>query len=182
MHQLAGETGCHVEAASHVAILSVLVDLAVGAGAGGGQRHALADLDQRRIALVRLMRRQHVVVGRHHRQVGRARGHHPQRPRGQRVAVYDVDGYYVGPGIAELLAAEGARVVVNDVGAALDGSGKEMSAKKTPDQSRSDGRKMKNSVLMGGRALLGRKPRIWGAADSRLYGNAKTTGRRIFGG
>ena len=30
-----------------------------------------------------------------------------ERPRGQRVAVYDVDGYYVGPGIAELLAAEG---------------------------------------------------------------------------
>lgn len=29
------------------------------------------------------------------------------RPAGQRVAVYDVDGYYVGPGIAELLAAEG---------------------------------------------------------------------------
>jgi dimethylamine/trimethylamine dehydrogenase len=29
------------------------------------------------------------------------------RPRGQRVAVYDVDGYYVGPGIAELLAVEG---------------------------------------------------------------------------
>ena len=29
------------------------------------------------------------------------------RPTGQRVAVYDVDGYYVGPGIAELLAAEG---------------------------------------------------------------------------
>ena len=29
------------------------------------------------------------------------------RPVGQRVAVYDVDGYYVGPGIAELLAAEG---------------------------------------------------------------------------
>ena len=30
-----------------------------------------------------------------------------ERPRGQRVAVYDADGYYVGPGIAELLAAEG---------------------------------------------------------------------------
>jgi dimethylamine/trimethylamine dehydrogenase len=30
-----------------------------------------------------------------------------ERPAGQRVAVYDVDGYYVGPGIAELLAAEG---------------------------------------------------------------------------
>ena len=30
-----------------------------------------------------------------------------ERPTGQRVAVYDVDGYYVGPGIAELLAAEG---------------------------------------------------------------------------
>jgi dimethylamine/trimethylamine dehydrogenase len=29
-----------------------------------------------------------------------------ERPRGQRVVVYDVDGYYVGPGIAELLAAE----------------------------------------------------------------------------
>jgi len=29
------------------------------------------------------------------------------RPMGQRVAVYDCDGYYVGPGIAELLAAEG---------------------------------------------------------------------------
>jgi dimethylamine/trimethylamine dehydrogenase len=30
-----------------------------------------------------------------------------ERPRGQRVAVYDCDGYYVAPGIAELLAAEG---------------------------------------------------------------------------
>lgn len=30
-----------------------------------------------------------------------------ERPRGQRVAVYDCDGYFVGPGIAELLAAEG---------------------------------------------------------------------------
>jgi dimethylamine/trimethylamine dehydrogenase len=30
-----------------------------------------------------------------------------ERPAGQRVAVYDADGYYVGPGIAELLAAEG---------------------------------------------------------------------------
>ncbi len=30
-----------------------------------------------------------------------------ERPRGQRVAVYDCDGYYVGPGIAELLANEG---------------------------------------------------------------------------
>lgn len=30
-----------------------------------------------------------------------------ERPGGQRVAVYDVDGYYVGSGIAELLANEG---------------------------------------------------------------------------
>jgi dimethylamine/trimethylamine dehydrogenase len=30
-----------------------------------------------------------------------------ERPAGQRVAVFDCDGYYVGPGIAELLAAEG---------------------------------------------------------------------------
>jgi dimethylamine/trimethylamine dehydrogenase len=39
-----------------------------------------------------------------------------ERPRGQRVAVYDADGYYVGPGIAELLAAEGYEVhlVVTD--------------------------------------------------------------------
>lgn len=29
------------------------------------------------------------------------------RPRGQRVAVYDCDGYFTGPGIAELLANEG---------------------------------------------------------------------------
>ncbi|HAN70842.1 MAG TPA: NADH:flavin oxidoreductase, partial [Actinobacteria bacterium] len=33
-----------------------------------------------------------------------------ERPRGQRVAVYDCDGYYVGPGIAELLANEGYEV------------------------------------------------------------------------
>jgi len=33
-----------------------------------------------------------------------------ERPRGQRVAVYDCDGYFVGPGIAELLAAEGYEV------------------------------------------------------------------------
>ncbi|MBI1350474.1 MAG: NAD(P)-binding protein [Actinomycetales bacterium] len=32
------------------------------------------------------------------------------RPGGQRVAVYDCDGYYVAPGIAELLAAEGYEV------------------------------------------------------------------------
>ena len=32
------------------------------------------------------------------------------RPRGQRVAVYDCDGYYVAPGIAELLANEGYEV------------------------------------------------------------------------
>ena len=39
------------------------------------------------------------------------------RPHGQRVAVYDCDGYYVGPGIAELLAAEGYEVhlVATDV-------------------------------------------------------------------
>jgi len=30
-----------------------------------------------------------------------------ERPQGQRVVVFDADGYYVGPGIAELLAAEG---------------------------------------------------------------------------
>ena len=30
-----------------------------------------------------------------------------ERPSGQRVAVYDCDGYYVAPGIAELLAGEG---------------------------------------------------------------------------
>src|SRR5690606_21035896 len=35
----------------HVAILSVPVNLAVRAGTGGGQRYALADLDQRRVAL-----------------------------------------------------------------------------------------------------------------------------------
>lgn len=33
-----------------------------------------------------------------------------ERPAGQRVAVYDVDGYYVGSGIAELLANEGYEV------------------------------------------------------------------------
>lgn len=33
-----------------------------------------------------------------------------ERPAGQRVAVYDVDGYYVGSGIAELLANEGYTV------------------------------------------------------------------------
>jgi dimethylamine/trimethylamine dehydrogenase len=38
------------------------------------------------------------------------------RPAGQRVAVYDCDGYYVGPGIAELLAAEGydVHLIVTD--------------------------------------------------------------------
>src|SRR5690606_34627157 len=51
MHQLAAEARRHVEAASHVAILSVSVNLAVRAGTGGGQRYALADLDQRRVAL-----------------------------------------------------------------------------------------------------------------------------------
>jgi dimethylamine/trimethylamine dehydrogenase len=35
-----------------------------------------------------------------------------QRPPGRRVIVYDTDGYYVGPGIAELLAADGHEVSV----------------------------------------------------------------------
>src|SRR5690606_12253038 len=51
VHQFAGQGGGHVEAAGDVAVLSVLMDLAVGAGAGGGQWHALANLDQRRVAL-----------------------------------------------------------------------------------------------------------------------------------
>ena len=35
-----------------------------------------------------------------------------QRPPGPRVVVYDADGYYVGPGVAELLAADGHEVTV----------------------------------------------------------------------
>jgi dimethylamine/trimethylamine dehydrogenase len=35
-----------------------------------------------------------------------------KRPPGQRVVVYDTDGYYVGPGVAELLAREGFEVTV----------------------------------------------------------------------
>jgi dimethylamine/trimethylamine dehydrogenase len=35
-----------------------------------------------------------------------------KRPPGQRVVVYDTDGYYVAPGMAELLAAEGFEVTV----------------------------------------------------------------------
>jgi dimethylamine/trimethylamine dehydrogenase len=35
-----------------------------------------------------------------------------KRPPGQRVVVYDTDGYYVAPGVAELLAAEGFEVTV----------------------------------------------------------------------
>jgi dimethylamine/trimethylamine dehydrogenase len=35
-----------------------------------------------------------------------------QRPPGPRVVVYDTDGYYVAPGVAELLAAEGLEVTV----------------------------------------------------------------------
>jgi dimethylamine/trimethylamine dehydrogenase len=35
-----------------------------------------------------------------------------QRPPGPRVVVYDTDGYYVAPGVAELLAAEGFEVSV----------------------------------------------------------------------
>jgi dimethylamine/trimethylamine dehydrogenase len=35
-----------------------------------------------------------------------------KRPPGPRVVVYDTDGYYVGPGVAELLAAEGFEVTV----------------------------------------------------------------------
>jgi dimethylamine/trimethylamine dehydrogenase len=35
-----------------------------------------------------------------------------KRPPGRRVVVYDTDGYYVAPGIAELLAAEGFAVTV----------------------------------------------------------------------
>jgi dimethylamine/trimethylamine dehydrogenase len=35
-----------------------------------------------------------------------------KRPPGRRVVVYDTDGYYVAPGIAELLAADGYEVTV----------------------------------------------------------------------
>ncbi len=35
-----------------------------------------------------------------------------KRPPGRRVVVYDADGYYVGPGVAELLAADGHEVSV----------------------------------------------------------------------
>ena len=35
-----------------------------------------------------------------------------QRPPGRRVVVYDTDGYYVAPGVAELLAADGYEVTV----------------------------------------------------------------------
>jgi len=35
-----------------------------------------------------------------------------RRPAGPRVVIYDTDGYYVGPGLAELLAAEGFEVTV----------------------------------------------------------------------
>jgi dimethylamine/trimethylamine dehydrogenase len=35
-----------------------------------------------------------------------------KRPPGRRVVVYDTDGYYVGPGVAELLAREGFEVTV----------------------------------------------------------------------
>src|SRR5690606_10754767 len=48
---VAGNAGGYVEALVDVAVLGVLVDLAVGADAGAGQRHALADLDQSRVAL-----------------------------------------------------------------------------------------------------------------------------------
>jgi dimethylamine/trimethylamine dehydrogenase len=34
------------------------------------------------------------------------------RPPGRRVVVYDTDGYYVGPGVAELLAADGFDVTI----------------------------------------------------------------------
>ncbi|MOA43401.1 hypothetical protein D3C78_1655510 [compost metagenome] len=49
MHDVAAQAGGNVEALGDVAVLGVLVDLAVGAAAGAGQRHALADLDQCRI-------------------------------------------------------------------------------------------------------------------------------------
>ena len=35
-----------------------------------------------------------------------------RRPPGRRVVVYDTDGYYVAPGVAELLAADGYEVTV----------------------------------------------------------------------
>ncbi len=35
-----------------------------------------------------------------------------ERPPGRRVVVYDTDGYYVGPGVAELLAADGYEVTI----------------------------------------------------------------------
>jgi dimethylamine/trimethylamine dehydrogenase len=35
-----------------------------------------------------------------------------KRPPGRRVVVYDTDGYYVAPGVAEMLAADGYQVTV----------------------------------------------------------------------
>src|SRR5262249_7549424 len=42
-----------------------------------------------------------------------------QRPPGRRVVVYDADGYYVGPGVAELLAAGGHEGTVGTTFAVL---------------------------------------------------------------
>ena len=49
-----------------------------------------------------------------------------KRPRGRSVIVYDTDGYYVGPGVAELLADEGFEVSRGDhVPGALAGLGRD---------------------------------------------------------
>src|SRR3990167_2183518 len=50
MHPLTAEAGGDVEATGDVAVLSVVVGLAIGITPAGSQRHALADLNQRRVA------------------------------------------------------------------------------------------------------------------------------------
>ena len=51
VHQVAGQRRGDVEAAVDVAVFGLAVDLPVGTGGGAGDGDALADLDQRRVAL-----------------------------------------------------------------------------------------------------------------------------------
>ena len=46
VHGLAGDAGGDIEALGDVAVLGLVLRAAIGVGLGGGQWHALADLDQ----------------------------------------------------------------------------------------------------------------------------------------
>ncbi len=88
-------TGRHLEVADALEYGADLIVVATGSRwrGDGVQPDQTQPIDGAHDELSHVMTPEQVVAG--------------KRPPGQRVVVYDTDGYYVGPGIAELLAREG---------------------------------------------------------------------------